>query len=65
MIRYESDCVDCADGCHGCGLKKETPHLYCDECGGDEEVLYKFDDGRELCAECLLAQYETVDAEGE
>ena len=65
MIRYESDCVDCADGCHGCGLKKETPHLYCDECGSDEEVLYKFDDGCELCAECLLAQYETVEAEGE
>lgn len=21
MIRYESDCVDCADGCHGCGMK--------------------------------------------
>lgn len=65
MIRYESDCVDCADGCHGCGLKRETPHLYCDECGEDADKLYKFTDGRELCADCLTAEFEEVEAEDE
>ena len=57
MIRYESDCVDCADGC---GLKRETPHLYCDEY---VDKLYKFTDGRELCADCLTAEFEEVEAE--
>ena len=63
MIRYESDCVDCADGCHGCGLKRETPHLYCDECGEYVDKLYKFTDGRELCTDCLTEEFEEVKAE--
>lgn len=63
MVRYESDCVGCADGCHGCGLKTETPHLYCDECGEECEKLYIYSDGRELCADCLLGQFEEVTAD--
>lgn len=55
MIRYENDCV----GCHeelGCTYELcpyyRVAHLYCDECGNEVDVLY--DDGEELCIDCLL-----------
>lgn len=63
MIKYESDCVGCADGCHGCGLKKETPHLYCDCCGELFDELYEYEDGgkdRELCLDCLAEQFNKI-----
>ena len=59
MVKYYSDCVGCADGCHNCELGNKTPHLVCDCCGDEVERLYKFIDGRELCADCLLEQFES------
>lgn len=59
MVEYYSDCVGCADGCHGCGLGNKTPHLICDCCDNEVERLYKFNDNGELCADCLLEQFES------
>lgn len=61
MIKYESNCVGCADGCHGCGADKKVPQLYCDKCGSNVETLYKFNDKYELCADCILDQFEMID----
>lgn len=58
MLEYYSDCVDCADGCHGCVLGKKTPHLICDCCGDEVERLYKYKD-REYCIDCLGEQFES------
>ena len=62
MIKFENDCNGCTDiglPCRKCGLEK-SPHYYCDECG-DETKLYYFDDGKELCADCLLKQLDVVE----
>lgn len=58
MLKYENDCVDCPQGCIQCG-RNHTPHLYCDECGEDAEVLYDYD-GEELCQECLLEHFNKI-----
>lgn len=63
MIKIENDCVDCGLPCIDCG-RKRTPHYYCDMCE-DEAPLYVFENGfigsMELCADCLLGQFEKVE----
>ena len=59
MVKYEDRCCDCAAGgypCRGaeCPLRNMEVH-YCDKCG--EELDEIFDDGDELCADCLLERY--------
>lgn len=60
MLRFEDDCVGCPQGCIHCG-RKHTPYFYCDKCGGsfEPEALYDYDDEM-LCADCLLANFDTV-----
>lgn len=62
MKRYEDDCCNCATDSYPCtGEHKCVPHYYCDKCKDEfePEALYVTDDG-DLCAECVLKQFETV-----
>ena len=64
MIRTENDCVGC-DRMFGYCKATSCPKywhydvLVCDECGAEVDELYKVDD-KELCADCILAQYEKI-----
>lgn len=65
MVTYEDECVGCPTemGCLGSACpNRNVKHLYCDRCGNDEEKLYKYND-EELCEECLLGEFETIDYE--
>ena len=57
-----SECVGCAE-CIGC-WRKHSEYWYheCDRCGSLEKLYYT-PDGEELCAECILDDYEEVDME--
>lgn len=62
MVRYENHCCDCATPsypCKGeqCPLRRVEVH-YCDnpKCREQLDEIYD-DDGKELCADCLLARY--------
>jgi len=64
MIKYQNDCVGCPDGvpCMGRACPyRHVPHFYCDECGDEADELREFDDGRQLCNSCLLAQFPPVE----
>ncbi len=57
MIRYENECCGCdAPGypCRGrsCPLL-HVPHLICDGCGDEFDLLYRYV-GTDLCEACLL-----------
>lgn len=59
MTKIENDCVDCGRPCLGNSCPHvNVPHHYCDECG-DEAPLYDYE-GKELCAECLLRNFEVL-----
>lgn len=59
MERYENDCVSCgADNCCLCRLKS-VRHLYCDECGEEDDLFYF--DGRELCIDCIKGSLDPVE----
>ena len=61
MTRIEDDCNGCTYiglPCRNCGRDK-IPHCYCDKCGY-EAKLFRFDD-KELCADCLLEQFDVVE----
>ena len=63
MIKVENECLGCKDiglTCFGVRCPyKDVPRFYCDRCGR-EEKLYHYD-GEELCANCILEEYEIVD----
>ena len=63
MIKYENECCGCAVPgypCMGSACpNRNVPHMYCDRCGEEFEKLYKFD-GEEICAECLLSNFEYI-----
>lgn len=60
MIKYENDCVDCGLPCLMNGCKYyHVPHLYCDVCGNEEEILYT-DGNSQLCRECYLDAAEKI-----
>lgn len=60
MKRIENDCVSCDLPCMGRSCPyRNAVHYYCD-CCGNEDKLYHYDD-EELCAECLLKNFEVVD----
>lgn len=54
-IRWENDCVSCADGCHGCGRDKDYPVRYCDDCqvGQEDAQIYRYKTF-DLCRDCLI-----------
>lgn len=62
MTKIENDCCDCASPgypCLGnsCPLTK-VEHHYCDNCG-EEDTLYNYE-GKELCANCILENFEVA-----
>lgn len=60
MIEYENECVWCPEdmGCLGTSCKYvNVPHLYCDECGDEDDVLYEYQNMC-LCTQCFLEKYE-------
>ena len=63
MVTYENECVGCPPeiGCLGTACpNRNVKHLYCDKCGYEAEKLYKYD-GEELCEECLLERFDTIE----
>lgn len=64
MIEYEDRCVGCSSmglPCYGSSCSnRHVPVYICDECGDEEVDLYEFDDGRQLCERCLVAQFKKV-----
>lgn len=62
MVRYEDECV----GCTSMGMRclgsmcpnRNVPHLYCDECG-EEDELYEYE-GEQLCLHCIEERLEKV-----
>ena len=66
-VVYENDCCMCAVSGYPCtGEHKRVPHFYCDKCKKefDESELYVTDDG-ELCSNCILGEFETVEQANE
>lgn len=61
MIKFQNECVDCGLPCLGstCSYKR-VPHYFCDECE-EETTLYEFEDGVQLCKDCLLDKFDTVE----
>ena len=55
-VRWENDCVCCADGCHGCGRDRDYPVRFCDSCGValDEDTRIFRYNMQDFCGECLL-----------
>ena len=64
MIKKVDNCVGCRTIFGSCMGTLCPNHarlaLVCDICGGEEEKLYKVD-GQEICEECLLEHFETID----
>ena len=61
MKKIETRCNGCPE-CVGCGRKHEEWSYYeCDRCGSLEQ-LYIYE-GEEICAECLLKEFEEVNME--
>ena len=61
MIKKGNDCVGC-ETCIGCERKYDYYYHECDRCGSSEQ-LYLWYNGEELCAECILEEFEKVDIE--
>ena len=60
MVKYEDECVHCADRCIGSSCpNRNVKHLYCDECKEEVEELYDYD-GTELCEKCMLKKFEVI-----
>lgn len=67
MKRVVNECVGCTDiGLHCIGdscPKRNVVRFYCDKCG-NETTLYDYY-GDELCADCLLEEFEVVEGSSE
>lgn len=62
MVKYEDYCVGCPPekGCLGRSCpNKNVPVYTCDECGCDDEPIYRFE-GQELCINCVKDRLEIV-----
>lgn len=57
---WENYCVGC-ERCANCGRREDVKVYYCDACGDsdDDMILYKGEDGQELCWDCFIKQYES------
>ena len=68
MLIYENECCDCATAAFPClgdlCDRRRVPHYYCDnpECRAEERLYYK--KGKELCAECILKEFNIVEGSG-
>ena len=62
MKKIENECIDCPKelGCMGDACpNRNVARFYCDRCG-DKNTLYHYD-GEELCADCLIEQFDMVE----
>lgn len=62
MKKIENECVSCPPemGCLGYSCpNRNVTRFYCDRCG-EEETLYHYD-SEEICADCLLKEFDVVD----
>lgn len=62
MKEVTDECVGCPPeiGCLGSSCpNRNIVNYYCDICG-EETILYHYD-GYEMCAECILNQFEVVE----
>ena len=58
MLVIENDCCSCATGSYPCtGAHKRVPHLYCDRCNDEVDVVYDVVGG-DICEECLKEMFE-------
>lgn len=67
MKIVRNECVGCPPeiGCFGSSCPKiNVEHFCCDFCGEEDVTLYYYD-GCEICADCLLRQYEIVEGSDE
>lgn len=59
-IRYENQCCQCAVSGYPCnGMHKHVPVPFCDDCGTDDETIYRFYE-EELCLNCIKSRLERV-----
>lgn len=60
MKKIENECIDCGLPCIGnsCPYRSVT-RFYCDKCGKEDKLYYY--DHEELCADCLLKEFEVVE----
>lgn len=66
MVEYRNECVGCAPDFGGRCLGSSCPnrnvkYLVCDKCDCAADKLYIYDSGMELCEECLLESFETIE----
>lgn len=61
MIEYIDECVGCADSypCIASCKCKSVPHLICDFCKQEAEVLFRYE-SNEICQECLHQEFEQI-----
>lgn len=63
MKKVENECAGCRDvglTCKGASCpNRNVERFYCDRCG-EEEKLYEYED-EQLCADCLLKEYNVVE----
>ena len=64
MVKIEDECLDCSAGtrgiCKGSACpNRNVPHLYCDDCGEEEDELFEID-GLELCIDCVQSRLTKV-----
>lgn len=61
MRRYESGCVDCGFPCKYEACPNYKIEVFkCDFCKEEDVILYYYN-GNEICAECLLKEFEVVE----
>ena len=61
MKRIENECVDCDLPCLGPTCpNRNVVRYYCDKCKNEDYPLFHYD-GEELCAACLLENFEIVE----
>lgn len=67
MRAFENQCTDCATPSYPCQgehcPRRRVPVFYCDECR-EQATLYEYN-GKELCADCLLKNFEIVEGSDE
>lgn len=65
MIMYKNDCCDCATAGYPCIGKscpnQNVPHYYCDSCKEEVDLLYRYFDGKQLCENCILSNFQEVE----
>ena len=64
MVREANNCCGCATPAYPClgdsCPLRHTKVLICDKCKSEVDRLYEYGD-RQLCEECLLKQFTTIE----